>query len=316
MTHIALRRHKFNFYISLIFGSLFFLGMGITLIVMFINKHLNTYIELKDYFKVVFGIPMVFMSFFTIYQYFKNVPKIIVDENLISFNAKTFSPSDIENVAFKGKCKFHFIIPFPMEAATILFRDGSIQTIFDEMYENSWELKSYLKQVIIEKQNFWNTEIIPVTKADLRNDFFDVFKNNFFLSFKGIILLSMIGFFLFLMIANENSIFVITFFIFTLWAVFLFARIVYYFKVSGKYFVIKNHLYFWKWEAFRLTDIDEIVLESGLQGPNCLRVITRDFKYKIFAASTLHDKTWLNLKDKLESYKVKVRNESILETRY
>jgi hypothetical protein len=84
-----------------------------------------------------------------------------------------------------------------------------------------------------------------------------------------------------------------------------------YFKVSQTFLVIKNHNLLWCTKAFRLSDIEEIVFETQGKMPNCLRVITKDFRNKLYLAGTLTDKTWLQLKDKLEGYNIKVRNECI-----
>ena len=87
--------------------------------------------------------------------------------------------------------------------------------------------------------------------------------------------------------------------------------LMHYFKVSDKYFVVKNHNFFWKTKAYLLSDIDEVVFETQGKMPNCLRVITKNFKSKMYPAGTLRNKTWLQLKDKLEQYHIKVRNECI-----
>ena len=47
--------------------------------------------------------------------------------------------------------------------------------------------------------------------------------------------------------------------------------------------------------------------------PNCLRVITKDFKSRMYPAGTLSVEHWLEIKDKMESYKIEVRNECVPE---
>lgn len=56
----------------------------------------------------------------------------------------------------------------------------------------------------------------------------------------------------------------------------------------------------------------EIVFETQGKMPNNLRVITKDFRTKLFRAGTLTDKTWLALKDRLESKNITVSNECII----
>jgi hypothetical protein len=64
-------------------------------------------------------------------------------------------------------------------------------------------------------------------------------------------------------------------------------------------------------KIYRNKDIKEIVFETRDKMPNCLRIITDDFRNKIYPAATLRDKTWLNLKTKLEAKGIIVRNECI-----
>ena len=84
-----------------------------------------------------------------------------------------------------------------------------------------------------------------------------------------------------------------------------------YFRVSQNFLVVRNHLAFWKNKAYRFKEIKEIVFETRDKMPNCLRVITKDFRSKLYPAGTLRDKTWLLMKDKFESHGITVRNECI-----
>ena len=84
-----------------------------------------------------------------------------------------------------------------------------------------------------------------------------------------------------------------------------------YFQVSKIFLVVRNHNRVWKRKAYRINNIQEVVFETKQKWPNCLRVITKDFKTSLYPAGTLTDKTWLQLKGRLESYNIKVRNECI-----
>ncbi|HYE54232.1 MAG TPA: hypothetical protein VD996_05285 [Chitinophagaceae bacterium] len=268
----------------------------------------------KDYIMLVFGVAVLFMAFYTVFRYYRNAPKIILDGNFISFNAETFPLSDIQKVVLTGKSDFPYVVDFPMEAATVYFKDGTTKFIYDDMYKNSWELKSYLKQVIIEKKNFTAVETNEVSRPELDNEDYDTFKGNQFTSLRGITFWALIVSFVYMMITNDRrptTEFVLSIALFSIcWLVFH-AWLMHYFEVSGKYLVIKNHLFFWKRKAYRLTDINEIVFETRHRMPNCLRVITKDFKNKLYPAGTLRTKTWLELKKNLENRQIKVRNECI-----
>jgi len=84
-----------------------------------------------------------------------------------------------------------------------------------------------------------------------------------------------------------------------------------YFVLANDYFVVKNHNFIWLKKYYRLKDIKEIVFETQGKQPNCLRVITNDFRNKLYPAGTLRDKNWLELKEELEKKGISVRNECI-----
>jgi hypothetical protein len=87
----------------------------------------------------------------------------------------------------------------------------------------------------------------------------------------------------------------------------------YYFEVSDNYLVIRNHNFFWIKKVYKIDQLKEIVFETREKLPYCLRVITKDFKSNFYPAGTLRHDDWLSLKDKIETYHVKVRNECIPE---
>ncbi|MCS3798874.1 hypothetical protein [Niastella sp. OAS944] len=84
-----------------------------------------------------------------------------------------------------------------------------------------------------------------------------------------------------------------------------------YLKLSDSFLVVKNRNFFWKKDAYRLTDIREVVFETRYKMPICLRVITNEYNDKLYPADTLKTKTWLSLKTQLKNKHIKVRNECL-----
>ncbi|MES2850182.1 MAG: hypothetical protein V4685_14080, partial [Bacteroidota bacterium] len=221
---------------------------------------------------------------------------------------------DLENVELTGKRPFKYFINFPMEAATLNFKNGQIKYIFDDMYANSWQIKSFLKTVVIDKKEYAEKVNYDIKHSDLSDDFFEIYKGNQFTSLRGILLWALVGFLCYVFLNSKKiptfgaTIFLLLFCSF--WF-FLNSWLMNYFKVSQNFFIVKNHNFFWKEKGYKLSDIKEIVFETQGKMPNCLRIITKDFRNKLYPAGTLRDKTWLELKDKLESYNIRVRNECI-----
>jgi hypothetical protein len=314
MTTLVSERHKLNFYLTIILGSLFFLAMGTGMLIVYFKHSSNGQLKAKDQLMPFFSISVFFLAIYTVYKYYRNAPIIRIDNSTISFNNQSFTFSDLEHIDLTGIRSFPYLFGFPMEAATLKFKDGQTKYIFDSIYENSWQLKSFLKQVVIDKTEFTVQSPHNIDKSELDNEYYDTFKGNQFTSLRGILLWGAIGFFTYAVLTSKTtrktaSLIVYIFFSF-LWF-FLLSLTMNYFQVSQNYLVIKNHNLLWRRKAYRLSDIKEVTFETQGKMPNCLRVITKDFRNKLYLAATLGDKTWLELKDKLESYNITVRNECI-----
>ena len=314
MTTIVSKRHIFKFYFSIILGTLFFVAMATGLIFIYNKSADKGQLKAKDKLMPIFSIACYAFAGYSLYRYIKNAPKITLDKEFIIFNNQTYSISDIKKVTLTGKRPFKYAINFPMEAATLTFKDSETKYIFDDMYSNSWEIKSFLKQVVIDKKDFIQASNSTVDKDAVESDFYETYKGNQFTSLRGISLWSLIGFFTYMILNNGRPNTVgLTLFFFgfsTFWFI-VNSYLMHFFQVSDNFFVIRNHNFFWKKKAYNIADIKEIVFETQGKMPNCLRIITKDFRNKFYPAGTLRDKNWFALKDKLEVYKIKVRNECV-----
>jgi hypothetical protein len=254
------------------------------------------------------------LAIYTVYRYCRNAPKIRIDDLNISFKSETFAFSDLQEIEITGKKSFPYLFGYPMEATTLRFSDGQTKYIFDAMYQNSWQIKLFLKQVIIDKTGFSGQSVHHIDRSELDGEYYDVFKGNQFTSFRGILLWGIIGYLTYSAVTNKtahkNRSLLVYVFTCIFWF-FINSLLMDYFEVSQTFLVVKNHNLWWRRKAYRLSDIQEVVFETRGKLPNCLRVIRKDFKYKLYMAGTLSNKTWLSLKDKLESYGIKVRNECI-----
>ena len=309
-------RRSVRFYCLVVVGFLIFSFLATMLLYLFFLRFDALLIMRKDVFILIMGIAVYLLAFYTVYKFYKNVPVIKIDNNSISFYRKTFLLSDIDHIDFTGKRNFTYLFFFGdfMEAATLKFKDGQTKYIFDEMYANAWEIKSFLQQTVIDKKEFAEPKMLPkVMPADLDVEFYDTYNGNQITSYRGIMLWGMVVFFVYIVIEKPSVGGGIVALISWL---FLFAGFSWgmnYFMVSQNYLVIKNQNFFWLKRAYRISDIKEIVFETQYRAPNALRVITKDFRSKFYYASTLRDKTWLELKSQLESLGLTVRNECIPE---
>jgi len=249
---------------------------------------------------------------YVVRRYYKLVPIITIDDKTISFNEERFPLVDLQKVELTGRRNLPIFGRFMTEAATLYLNDGQTRLIYDDMYENSWELKLYLKQVVIDKENYNIPVNIPIEWQELDNETLFSYKGNPVFSYYGMFLWSMIAIAVcsLFILGSRNTVWGALFFIAVaaVWY-FRFSEWMYYFEVSDRFIVIKNHSFVWKKHVYRLDDIREIVFEPRQKAPVYLRLITKDFKNGLYPGGTLDKNTWLELKNKLESNKVMVRDE-------
>ena len=314
MKEIVSKKHKLKFYLVLFLSCFSLILIATILLREFLIQRSSNYLYPKYYFILVISIFLYFISVYVIYAYFRNAPRLKVNSNSITFNNEEFLWLDIAHIELVGKKRFPFLGKYYMEAATLTFKNGVNKVIFDDMYSNTWEIKSFIKMVVVDKIEFSESSISSIDNGDLIFDICDTFKGNQITSLRGICLWGFIGFFVFKALISKTPVNIegmlfISGFSF-LWFI-AFSYQMHYFQVSDNYFIIRNHNFFWKKKGYNIAEINEIVFETQGKMPNCLRVITKNFKSKLYPAGTLRVKNWLDLKDKLETYKIKVRNECI-----
>lgn len=315
MTILVSKRHRFRFYLTIILSGMALMVMGTIVLLQFPGLPGAETVTPKDYCFLIFAFIIYYLAFYSVYKYYKNVSVIKIDESTISFYGKKYRLNEIEHLALSGKVKFPFFIPYLMEAATLRFKDGQTRYIFDDLYENAWEFKSFLKQVVIDDNTpLTHLEVSRVEKLELNVESFRNYKGHQLLSYRGLLLWGVLSFCVFILLAGLipwSTWYSITIISFLLFWFLVNSWLMHYFRMSQHYLVVKSHIYFWKTQAFRLKDIQEIVFESQVKMPNILRVITKDFKSRSYPAGTLRNKTWLELKEALERQGIKVRNECI-----
>lgn len=311
MKAIISKRHAFNFYGVLIFVSLFFGGIGSFILFEIVDLSES---NAKDL--IAIGVFVYLFVFLFIYSFVRNTPAIIVNEHSIKFGKKSFRLKDINEVKLTGKRYFRYIFFAYMEATTLVFKDGTEKVIFDSVYSNSHKIKSFLKQVVIDKKEYKPYQISKVDKNTIKSEPIKLFKGNPVLSFRGIMLWGVILFFSYLFFFKplpKSNIPYIFLGVYGLFWFILSSWMMYFFGLTRNYLIVKNHYFLWKFKAYKLTDIHKVIYESQGRNPNCMRIITKDFKYKLYRAGTLRDKTWIKLMHQLREKGVDVRNECIPE---
>lgn len=151
MTTITSKRHSLKFYVPLILATLFFIALATGFL--FAHKKLldRRRVKTKEIFMPIFSAGCFAFAGYGLYRYVRNAPKISLNKDAITFNNQLFSLSDITQIILSGKQPFKYAIDFPMDAAKLTFNNGTTKYIFDDMYSNSLEIKSFLQKVVIDK---------------------------------------------------------------------------------------------------------------------------------------------------------------------
>jgi hypothetical protein len=314
MTQIISKENRKTVWFSIIFSLLFFTALGTFMIYIFYKMWLNNEIEAKTYLMPIFGILAYFIGFSFAKSYIKNTPKIILDFEKITIRNKTYNWKDIQNVKMTGKKGFG-LFGYQMEVTTLNFKNNITEYIFDDMYSNSWEIKSFIKQIVVDKKDKFEISANKIIEKEIEKEYFEEFKGNPIFSFRGILMWSLILFFVFLIFFTNgkmSKLNALKFFIpfGLLWFAFN-SYCMHYFELSKNYFVVKNHYFWWIKDIYKNSEIEIIVFESQSKQPNCLRIISKNYTRKIYLAGTLNDEKWLEMKTELEKKNIEVRNECI-----
>ncbi|PZO27296.1 MAG: hypothetical protein DCE86_13385 [Flavobacteriaceae bacterium] len=297
---ITSRRHPYKFYFALLIINLAFLCFSIFF---FISNEVNAH---------ALGFIFIGMAAVFNYIFLKKSPKIIVNYKGIQVGKKQYYWNDRLEIEITGKGMGY--IHSDYEATKILFKNQDVVCIYDVYYANSPEIKSFINQVVINKSEAFKFEKIRLEKKNLTFENLKTFKGHPIFSFRGIMMWGLILFVIFVPSKNPKSLEFVPILVVSAFCLFWFllnSWMAHYFQISNKYFIVKNHYFFWIKKVYLLKDIREIVYDQQVRQPNALRIITKDFDNSRFLAGTLRDKHWLEMMTVLRNKKIKVRNESI-----
>ena len=146
-------------------ASLCIVVMGLAMLFIFYKMHLENRVENKTYFLILFAVFTFGVAVNLLYTYFKNAKKIFVDAQKIRIAQKEFLWKDMEDVKFSGKKSFGFF-NFQLEAAELKFRNAERFYIFENIYSNGPEIKSFIKSAIVEK-NDSIPAVKPISEREL-----------------------------------------------------------------------------------------------------------------------------------------------------
>lgn len=296
-----------------------------------IPKLISTINELQaektnDVTGVLIPILFLLLIIFILVKYLNCFPKLTIDRRGIMFttlfNSIKYDWSEIENIELTGKKQFGTFFNTPLEATTFYFKNGELKHFWIEHYSNSPEIRIVLERaekILCDKSSAFNNlefnvynEPNLIEDVELREK--EVFNDNHALSANGIIFYGFLIFTLYIIFENPSEIIekydkllVISLVCLVLCGGFSYTMN--YFILTDKYLIVRNSIWFWKKEIYRIDGIKEIVIDMPFRSSICLRVINNNYKSKVYQGSSLRNKTWGKLISRLEQKNIAVRNE-------
>ena len=248
------------------------------------------------------GIYGVFILLSLAYSYLKKTPKIVLHKSSIRFGNENEIPfSEIVNITYTGSQSAALLLSG--EGIKIEFADKTVRVALDECYKDLWKLKLSLYQVFTLKKEPEETIIEPVLREEYQDESQAIFKGLTLFSAFGLLCYFFI--FLCIIVGTGNLVFTLPYLAFMFS---IFSNGLYYFILTDNFLIVKNHHFFWKIHVYRLSDIKKISFEQRGRSPNFMRIITNDFKMKIYMADSLGKKQWKGLKESFERKGVKVND--------
>ncbi|WP_447637496.1 hypothetical protein [Flavobacterium microcysteis] len=259
-----------------------------------------------------FGFLFIAIAVVINYTFFKNAPKIIVNKNGIKVGKKQYFWEDSLEIEITGKGKG--FIHSHYEATKIFFKNQKVVYVFENYYDNSPEIRSFINQIVINKKETFLFKKVHSGEKDLSSENFKTFKGHPIFSLRGLMTWGLILFVIFLFYSSSKKIEPIVIAMLSAFCTFWFllnSWMSHYFQISNNYLIVKNHYFFWIKKVYQLDDIREVVYDQQGKQSNALRIITKDFESSRFIAGTLYNKHWLEMIDCLKDKNIKVRNECI-----
>jgi hypothetical protein len=289
--------------------------------------------ELKNgipFTNTMFVVPLIFypIVIYTIFYLLTYFPSITIDKSGTEFStifrAKNYSWSEIKEIQLTGKRPHKFMfISMPVEATTILLNDNSVIYIWVDYYSNKSELRVILDRAnkILHDNKKMTTLDFDINRPNHPEYYIDdndakEFNGNHLLTSNGLFFYGWLGFIGFMVylkpqvfLTNLGAIISIS--LATIVFSISLSYQMHYFKMTNKYLVVKNSIWFWRNDVYLLSDIREVVIESPRKLSKSLRVITNDFQGKLYPSGNLRKSTWIELIEQLKAAKIEIRNETI-----
>jgi hypothetical protein len=300
--------HEYN---GLIILGLFFIGLILRITLP------DTPATQKDISLFTFGIILVFIGFsYTLFMILR-VPKVQINNDAIRFKSifgsKTISWSEVQSISPTGRYSRGFGIN-SQETATLHLKNKKNERLHIAFYSNRHEIRSVLE--IINECLANNTPVsisshYPIelyTTTFHGSGEFLKFAGNPHTSFHGLIFYGVLGFVLFVALRNNVSFPASLVLLIPVSILYVgFGMQLNYFLLSDDELIVRNHFFLWKKHRYNISQIREFVFETPYRRSKSFRIITKDFREKLYSAGSLRRKHWKQLRQRIDGLGIEIR---------
>ena len=257
----------------------------------------------------------VAFAFYLLVIFFQRSPIVILDEEFITvkypFGTKTYDWLSVKDVFFSRKEYYSILLILgqTLEATFICFENGEKLILWQDMYSNLSQLRSFISAKTLGKIRDPSPNISSKSLALINRR---RYAGNVYTSFNTIFLFAITIIMSCLIIYKpENGPTVFFPLGMILFLYLLFGSQMSYFIIDNGYLFIKNHYFPWFYKQIKLIDIAEVDIETPYRRSTSLRIVTRDFNSTIYGGGSLRNRNWNELISDFKSIGVPVRDDRI-----
>lgn len=221
--------------------------------------------------------------------------------------------SEFKEIELIGKCP----MTLSAESTNLILKNGRKIYLITTFYQNMPALRMALDQVNECLSSNKKIALAFHPETSVTSEYVDVKKmtkyaGNHFLSFNGLVIYGWI-FFSIYAIVYLSSYFGAVLILICMLAFFysLLGYQLHYYYLDSNYLVVRNHVWPWVNHTYRIADIKQIAFEIPYRRSTSLRIITKDYRSKLYPGGSLRNKTWNKLLRDIEEMNIEVRNEAI-----
>ncbi len=225
------------------------------------------------------------------------------------FSKKQYTWQDVKTVYISKKVDFPAVmVGWPADALQLVFSDGASFILWHGVYSNLRDIRALVTQKLNSRLHF---VIQPHERKIKKIITYKRYAGNVFFTFRTLLILSTP--FVFMLVKQTVHLNSVFWYISAGIMIALFTGIGFqmnYFEIAEDKLIIKNQYFPWRIKEYQLDIIEEVSRETFFKGPDGLRIITYNYKSRLYSAASLGVLKWDELLQDLSSIGIKIEDES------